>query len=150
MGYKHISGQIKTSEIKNFIFLGFVAIQDTIRPEATNAIKQAELAGLKVVMITGDNKITALAIAKTVGIYKDGDQVLTGQEVEKLSEKELAERLIRVSVFARITPEYKLKIIEAYKRRHEIIAMTGDGVNDAPSLVAADLGIAMGKIGTEV
>jgi Ca2+-transporting ATPase len=150
IGYKYSSGQINVADINNFNFLGFVGIQDTIRPEATSAISQAEHAGLKVVMITGDNKTTALAIAKTVGIYKNGDQVLTGQEVEKLSEKALSEKLDKVSVFARITPEYKLKIIKAYQRRHEIIAMTGDGVNDAPSLVAADLGIAMGKIGTEV
>ncbi len=150
VGYKHIKGELENSDIKNFVFLGFVGIQDTIRPEAKKALRVAEQAGMRVVMITGDNKTTALAIAKAVGIYKKGDEVLTNVEIEKLTEQELAAKLDKVSVFARITPEHKLKIIKAYRHKGEIVAMTGDGVNDAPPLVAADLGVAMGKIGTEV
>lgn len=150
IGYKHIGNQSKSLEIGNFEFLGLVGIQDTIRLEAKKAVKQAELAGIKVVMITGDNKVTAMSIAKEVGIYKKGDTVLTNDQIDGLSEQQLSEMLNGVSVFARITPEHKLKIINAYKYNKEIIAMTGDGVNDAPSLVAADLGVAMGQIGTEV
>ena len=101
-------------------------------------------------MITGDHKLTAEAIAKESGIFKDGDEIFTGEDIENFSIDEIAKKLENVSVFARVSPEHKLRIIEAYKKRKEIIAMTGDGVNDAPALVAADLGVAMGKIGTEV
>ena len=101
-------------------------------------------------MITGDHKITAKAIAKEVGIYKEGDEILSGDEIEMLFDAELSRKLSKTTVFARVTPEHKLRIIQAYKKRGEIVAMTGDGINDAPSLVAADLGVAMGKIGTEV
>jgi Ca2+-transporting ATPase len=100
-------------------------------------------------MITGDLKNTAKTIAKEAGIYSEGDVVLTGQDLETLSTAELRARLPKVSVFSRITPEGKMKIIEGYKSIGLTVAMTGDGVNDAPSLVAADLGVAMGKIGTD-
>ncbi|MBI4004694.1 HAD-IC family P-type ATPase [Candidatus Roizmanbacteria bacterium] len=113
-------------------------------------MKKAISSGIKVVMITGDHKITAQAIAKEAGIFHEGDRVITGGDMDGLSDNELGEMLDRVSVFARVTPEHKLRIIKAYKSRGTIVAMTGDGVNDAPSLVAADLGVSMGKIGTEV
>ena len=131
-------------------FGGMYGIQDGLREEVPEAIAQAQAAGMRVVLITGDHKITAAAIAKEAGIYKEGHEILTGQDMETMSDNVLSQRLDNVSVFARVTPDHKLRIIQAYKQRGEIIAMTGDGINDAPSLVAADLGIAMGKIGTDV
>jgi P-type Ca2+ transporter type 2C len=131
-------------------FAGFFAIQDTLRPEVPDAMRRAQGAGIKVVMITGDHKLTAQAIAKQAGIYRDGDYVLTGEDIEHMTEPQLAQMIDKVTVFARVTPEHKLEIVNAYKKKGVIVAMTGDGVNDAPSLVAADLGVAMGKIGTEV
>ncbi|MBI2595023.1 MAG: HAD-IC family P-type ATPase, partial [Candidatus Colwellbacteria bacterium] len=136
--------------LKNMTFVGFYGIEDTLRPEVKEAMRLVRAAGMKVVMITGDYRLTAIAIAKEAGIYKDKDTVLTGEELADLTPDELAKKLPSISVFARVTPEDKLKIIEAYKKRGEIVAMTGDGVNDAPPLVAADLGVAMGGIGTEV
>lgn len=131
-------------------FIGFVGIVDALRPEVAEAVGGAQAAGIRVVMITGDHEETARLIARKAGIFRGGDVVLSGRELEGMSAAELAVRLDKVSVFARVTPEHKLKIIEAYKQRREIVAMTGDGVNDALSLAAADLGVAMGKIGTEV
>ncbi len=137
-------------EIENLNFVGLFGIADSIRPEVKRAVEMAKEAGIRVVMITGDHKITATAVAKEVGILSGENGILTGEEIKNLTEEQLSKRLSEISVFARVTPEDKLKIINGYKRRGEIVAMTGDGVNDAPSLVAADLGIAMGKIGTEV
>ena len=137
-------------EIKSLTFVGFFGMKDALRPEVASAMQKAASAGIRVVMITGDHKVTAQAIAKEAGIYQDGDTILTGQDIDIFSDAELSEKLARTSVFARVTPEHKLRIIMAYKTRGETVAMTGDGVNDAPSLVAADLGVAMGKIGTEV
>ena len=143
--------EILTAEkIKSLTFVGFFGMKDALRPEVSQAMQKAEAAGIRVVMITGDHKVTAQAIAKDAGIYQDGDTILTGFDIDALSDAELAEKLTGTSVFARVTPEHKLRIIKAYQARGEIVAMTGDGVNDAPSLVAADLGVAMGKIGTEV
>lgn len=142
--------KIELSALKNFVFCGFFGMQDSLRPQVADAIGRAKDAGIRVVMITGDHKITALAIAKEAGIYRDDDEIMTGEELAVLSDRELEARLGTTTVFARVTPEDKMKIIYGYKRRGDIIAMTGDGVNDAPSLVAADLGIAMGNIGTEV
>ena len=141
---------LKPEDVRSLTFVGFFGMKDALRPEVYEAMKKANLAGVKVVMITGDHKITACAVAKEAGIYQEGDEILTGEEIDKLSDLELSEKLSKVTIFARVTPEHKLKIIRAYRKRGEIIAMTGDGVNDAPSLVAADLGISMGKIGTEV
>lgn len=148
---KFMAGNVlEVKAVNNLIFAGFLGMKDSLRPEAVEAVKKIIAAGVQVVMITGDHKDTALNIAKEAGIYRAGDLVLTGQEIDNLTAESLAEKIMACSVFARVTPEHKLRIIEAYKGRGEIIAMTGDGVNDAPSLVAADLGVAMGRIGTEV
>jgi Ca2+-transporting ATPase len=149
-GFKYQSKTHALDNIKDLVFGGFYGIEDAIRPEAKKSVQRAEREGVKIVMITGDLKNTAKAIAREAGIYKEGDMVITGTELLEMSESELAAKLSKVSVFARVTPEDKMKIIKAYKKAGLIIAMTGDGVNDAPSLVAADLGVAMGKIGTEV
>ncbi|MBI4094809.1 MAG: HAD-IC family P-type ATPase [Candidatus Liptonbacteria bacterium] len=139
-----------SENIRNITLAGLFGLSDSLRPEVSEAMRRAEEAGLKVVMITGDHKITAIAIAKQAAIYREGDGVITGDELAKMTDDELGAALEHTTVFARVTPEQKMKIIGGYRRRGEIIAMTGDGVNDAPSLVAADLGVAMGKIGTEV
>jgi len=131
-------------------FSGFFGMKDGLRSEVAEAMRRSREAGVKVIMITGDHKATARAVAQEAGIYRHGDEILTGQEMQSLKDNELLTRLPKVTVFARVTPEHKLHIIELYKKRGEVIAMTGDGVNDAPSLVAADLGVAMGTIGTEV
>ncbi len=144
------SEELKPKDIAELTLVGFFGLKDALRPEVHEAVKKATSAGIKVVMITGDHKITAEAIAREAGIYHDGDTILTGENIDSLSNDEFANMLDKVSVFARVTPDHKLKIVMAYKKRGEIIAMTGDGVNDAPSLVAADLGVSMGKIGTEV
>ena len=151
VGYKKMStDKINKDKLNDLVFVGLLAMQDAIRPEVFDAMTKATSAGIRVVMITGDHKITAQAIAEEAGIYKKGDLILTGDELEKMNEKKLAEILEKVTVFARFSPDKKLQIIKAYKAKGIIVAMTGDGVNDAPSLVAADLGVAMGKIGTEV
>lgn len=137
-------------EVENLVFVGLLAIQDSLREGVAESVADAERAGIQVVMISGDYPHTAVAIARKVGIFHRGDRMLSGGEIEKMNDAELASRLEGVSVFARVTPEHKLRIIEGYRKRGETIAMTGDGVNDAPSLVAADLGVSMGKIGTEV
>ncbi len=135
---------------QSLIFVGFFGLTDSLRPEVYEAMHKAKAAGIKVVMITGDHKITATAIARNIGIYQDGDEILTGQEIDSLTDVELSKVITNVSVFARVSPEHKMHIIKAYQLNGNIVAMTGDGVNDAPSLVAADLGVSMGKIGTEV
>lgn len=149
-GFKHLSKAHPLDNISDLVFGGLFGIEDMVRPEAKKAVLQAENEGVKIVMITGDLKATAKAIAKEAGIYKEGDLILTGPELATMSESVLSQKLSPVSVFARVTPEDKLKIIEAYKHAGLVVAMTGDGVNDAPSLVAADLGVAMGRVGTEV
>lgn len=132
-----------------FQFLGLIGLADPIRPEIAGAIKDCYSAGIKVVMITGDYPDTAKNIARQIGL-KNSEQVITGVELEKLSEVELKEQVKEVNVFARIVPEQKLQIVNAFKARGEIVAMTGDGVNDAPALKAAHIGIAMGERGTDV
>ena len=141
---------ISQEKIDNITFVGFFGMKDALRPEVPGAMSRAAEAGVRVIMITGDHKITARAIAKEAGIYKAGDEIITGDELEKITDEDLAERIKKVSIFARVSPEHKLRIVKAFKIAKKIIAMTGDGVNDAPSLVHADLGVAMGKIGTEV
>lgn len=152
--YKEISiGAVEKSEkipVENAVFVGFCCIEDSIRPGVRDYVSLAREAGMRVVMISGDHKDTSVAVAKKVGIFNEGDTALTGSDLDELTEDELSLKLEKASVFARVTPEHKMKIIDGYRSRNEIIAMTGDGVNDAPPLVAADLGIGMGKIGTEV
>jgi len=141
---------IHVEDVSGLTFVALFGISDALRPEVQDSLNKAQTAGLRVVMITGDHVTTAQAIAQKAGIWHKGDQVLTGDDLEQLSAKQLARKLNSVSVFARVNPIHKLKIIEGYRQQGKIIAMTGDGVNDAPSLVAADLGVAMGGIGTEV
>lgn len=137
-------------KINNLAFVGFLGMRDSLRPEAADSIKKIVSSGIKVVMITGDHKNTAASIAEEAGICGKDGVVLTGREIDEMSDEELKEKISGISVFARVSPEHKLRIAQAYKSRGQIIAMTGDGVNDAPCLVAADLGISMGRIGTEV
>ncbi|MEK7133701.1 MAG: HAD-IC family P-type ATPase [Patescibacteria group bacterium] len=141
---------LRSQHVGKLTFVGLYGMKDALREEVKDAMARAEDAGIRVVMITGDHTLTARAIAKEAGIYHEGDSVLTGHDIDALDNAALSQRLAGTTIFARVTPEHKLRIIQAYKRRGEIIAMTGDGVNDAPSLVAADLGVAMGKMGTEV
>lgn len=132
------------------VFGGLFAMHDGLRPGILEAVTRAREIGIRTIMITGDHAATAKTIASQAGIWKEGDLVLTGADLDAMNPEKLRETLPKASVFARVTPDHKMKIIADYRARGEIIAMTGDGVNDAPSLVAADLGIAMGKIGTEV
>ena len=141
---------ISHEDICDLVFVGFVGMKDALRPEVKDAMQRARNAGIRVVMVTGDHKLTAQAIAQEAEIYRAGDETLTGSDIDLISDDELSQKLDRVSVFARVAPEHKLRIINAYRKRGEVVAMTGDGVNDAPALVAADLGVAMGRIGTEV
>ena len=142
--------EITREDEDNFIFIGLTAMIDPPREESKEAVAKCLTAGIKPVMITGDHKITATAIAKEIGIYKDGDNVMEGVDVEKLSDDELLEKVASTSVYARVSPEHKIRIVTAWQRLGKICAMTGDGVNDAPALKRADIGIAMGITGTEV
>lgn len=135
---------------KNLIFLGVAGIIDPPRPEVKDSVLKCKLAGIRPVMITGDHKNTAYAIAKDLSIVNSQDQVITGDEIEKLSDKELVEKVKRVRVFARVSPNHKLRIVRAFKKNGNIVAMTGDGVNDAPAIKEADIGVAMGISGTDV
>lgn len=135
---------------EDLIFVGLVGMIDPARPEAANAVSIFNKAGITTIMITGDHKTTALAIAKTLGIANDPSQTMSGDEIDKLSPEELQEAVKTVRVFARVSPENKVAIVKAIKANGHIAAMTGDGVNDAPSLKSADIGIAMGITGTDV
>ncbi|MEM1936901.1 MAG: cation-translocating P-type ATPase [Candidatus Caldarchaeum sp.] len=135
---------------EGFTFLGLVGMMDPPRPDAVEAVQKAHSAGIKTVMVTGDHKLTALAVAKEVGIYREGDIVLTGVELDQMSEEEFGKIVEKVVVYARISPIHKLRIVEAWRRKGYVVAMTGDGVNDAPALKKADIGIATGITGTDV
>lgn len=141
---------IGVTPISGAVFVGLFGMRDVLREGVRESIETARASGLRVVMITGDHKVTAETIAREAGIFRDGDEILTDKELLTIPKESLVSRMSKVSVFARVTPEHKLDIIELFRKNGDIVAMTGDGVNDALSLVAADLGIAMGKIGTEV
>jgi len=132
------------------VFLGLVGMMDAPRKDAVQAIEACRSAGIEVVMITGDQKLTAIAVAKEMGIMNEGDQALTGAELDAIDPRDFESEVERVHVYARVDPEHKLKIVDAFKKKGQIVAMTGDGVNDAPALKRADLGIAMGITGTDV
>lgn len=150
--YKELGNNESLVEVgeNNYTFIGLVSMVDPPRPESIQAVADAQRAGIRPVMITGDHKVTATAIARQIGIFKDGDMALTGQELDKLTDDELAEILERVSVYARVSPENKIRIVDAWQKKGKIVSMTGDGVNDAPALKKADIGVAMGITGTEV
>lgn len=131
--------------LSDYIFVGFVAIKDPLRPETKETIKLCKKAGLNVVMITGDHRLTAQAIAQELGLKSNQQNILEGKELQKLSHKELARKVKGITVYARVTPKDKLQIIDAWQEKGEVVAMTGDGVNDAPALKAADIGIAVGS-----
>ncbi|TAH65064.1 MAG: cation-translocating P-type ATPase, partial [Methanosarcina mazei] len=135
---------------REMVFAGLMGMRDPPREEVKVAIATCTDAGIRTVMITGDHKTTAFAIAREIGIYREGDLVLTGTELDALGDKEFEDMVEKVSVYARVYPEHKLKVVNALKKKGYIVAMTGDGVNDAPALKAADMGIAMGITGTEV
>lgn len=148
--YKESDEELNIDSEYGFIFLGLVSMVDPPREESKKAVENAEKAGIRTVMITGDHKITAVAIAKQIGIFKDGDMALTGMELDALSEEELNEKITKISVYARVSPENKIRIVDAWQKKGRIVSMTGDGVNDAPALKKADIGVAMGITGTEV
>ena len=131
-------------------FMGMSGMIDPPKEEVKKAIETCHKAGIRVIMITGDHKLTATAIAKNLGIYQDGDYVVTGEELHQMNDEELATKMNRIRVFARVTPEDKLRIVKALQKNKEVVAMTGDGVNDSPALKAADIGVAMGIQGTDV
>ncbi len=135
---------------RDLTFLGLVAMIDPPRAESKAAVEDAKRAGIRPVMITGDHKITAIAIAKEIGIFGEGDIAVVGTELDAMTDKELDELIPRIAVFARVSPENKIRIVQAWQRKGHIVSMTGDGVNDAPALKAADIGVAMGITGTEV
>jgi len=134
----------------DYTFLGLISMMDPPRAESCQAVSDARRAGIKPVMITGDHKVTATAIAKKIGIFKEGDLALTGAELDAMPEEQLDRDVDKISVYARVSPENKIRIVNAWQKRGNIVAMTGDGVNDAPALKKADIGVAMGITGTEV
>ena len=135
---------------RDLTFLGLVGMMDAPRLDATRAIEACKKAGVEVVMITGDHKLTAMAVAREMGVLSEGELALTGEELEKLPDEDLQRDIERIKVYARVSPEHKMRIVDAWKKKGHVVAMTGDGVNDAPALKRADLGVAMGITGTDV
>lgn len=151
VAYKKFDGIFDNNSIeKNLTFIGMVGMIDPPRPEAAKSVEKCILAGIRPVMITGDHKLTAAAIGKELGILTSDNQILTGSELDKLSDKQLEKAVATTTVFARVSPKHKLRIVKAFKALGHTVAMTGDGVNDAPAIKEADIGIAMGITGTDV
>ena len=154
MAYKEMDHEPTDDEMKNIendlIFVGMVGMIDPPREEVKVAVEKCKTAGIKTVMITGDHKITAVAIAKALGILENEDEAITGSELEEMSDEDLTKNIRKYSVYARVSPEHKVRIVKAWQANGEIVAMTGDGVNDAPALKTADIGCAMGIVGTDV
>ncbi|MFV4892438.1 cation-translocating P-type ATPase, partial [Lactobacillus delbrueckii] len=148
--YKESDEELNLDAENGLIFIGLISEMDPPRPESVAAVAQAKKAGIKTVMITGDHKVTAVAIAKKIGIFAEGDLAVTGLELDAMSDKELDDKIEKISVYARVSPENKIRIVDAWQRKGKIVSMTGDGVNDAPALKKADIGVAMGITGTEV
>ena len=148
--YKPSGEEVSEASEYGMIFIGLTAMYDPPRKETKPAVESAAKAGIKTVMITGDHKVTAAAIAEKTGIFKEGDIVLTGAELDAMSDEEFDDCIEKVSVYARVSPENKIRIVSHWQKRGNVTAMTGDGVNDAPALKKADIGVAMGVTGTEV
>ncbi len=148
--YKETEDALTLESENGYIFQGLIAMVDPPRPEAMAAVADAKRAGIRPVMITGDHKVTATTIAREIGIFEDGDMAVTGVELDAMSDEELDTKIEKISVYARVSPENKIRIVEAWQRKGRIVSMTGDGVNDAPALKRADIGVAMGITGTEV
>lgn len=149
-GLRVIGFGLKVDGAKHFEFLGFVGIYDPPRKEAKDAVAKAKAAGIQTIMVTGDNKLTAVAIAKEVGLIEENEDVIEGFELDNIKDEELEKIILRTRIFARTTPEHKLRLVEILKKMGYVVAVTGDGVNDALALKRADVGIAMGKKGTDV
>lgn len=147
---ENINSLDKETVESDMVFLGLVGMIDPPREEAIEAAKVCKQVKIKPIMITGDHKLTAVAIAKELGIYHEGDMALTGEDLERMVGEEFEEIVEKVTVYARVSPAHKLKIVKAWKKKGQVVAMTGDGVNDAPALKYADIGVAMGITGTEV
>lgn len=142
--------ELSLDDEQGYVFIGLISMIAPPRPESVAAVADAKRAGIRTVMITGDHKVTATAIAKRIGIFEEGDLAVSGPELEQMTDEELDRKLAHISVYARVSPEHKIRIVTAWQRRGQIVAMTGDGVNDAPALKQADIGVAMGITGTEV
>ena len=148
--YKEKDEDLTPETEHGFTFIGLVSEMDPPREESVEAVARAKKSGIRTVMITGDHKVTAVAIAKKIGIFNDGDIAVTGLELDKMSDEELEQKIEKISVYARVSPENKIRIVNAWQKKDKIVSMTGDGVNDAPALKKADIGVAMGITGTEV
>lgn len=148
--YKESDETLSVGTEYGYTFIGLISEMDPPREESIQAVADAKSAGIRTVMITGDHKVTATAIAKKIGIFEEGDIAVTGQELDAMSDEELDGVIEKISVYARVSPENKIRIVDAWQRKGRIVSMTGDGVNDAPALKKADIGVAMGITGTEV